>query len=104
MNRFFKDSQGNVYSGDRQSLADTPITEEEAVALKQAKADTELAEAEAALTYADKRAREYPDYREYLDGIVKSNSTDPAVKNDGEVQVKKYIADCLAIKAKYPKE
>ena len=40
------------------------------------------------------RAKEYPDFREYLDGIVKGDN----------VQVQKYINDCLAVKAKYPKE
>ena len=46
------------------------------------------------LTYAQKRAREYPDFREYLDGIVKGD----------KAQVQKYINDCLAVKAKYPKQ
>lgn len=41
-----------------------------------------------------KRANEYPDFREYLDGIVKGDNT----------QIQKYINDCLAVKAKYPKE
>ena len=45
-------------------------------------------------TYADKRAKEYPDFKEYLDGIVKGDNT----------QIQKYINDCLAVKAKYPKE
>ena len=40
------------------------------------------------------RSTEYPDFREYLDGIVKGDN----------VQVQKYINDCLAVKAKYPKE
>jgi signal transduction protein with GAF and PtsI domain len=40
------------------------------------------------------RSKEYPDFREYLDGIVKGDN----------VQVQKYINDCLAVKAKYPKE
>jgi hypothetical protein len=40
------------------------------------------------------RAKEYPDFREYLDGIVKGD----------DAQIQKYINDCLAIKAKYPKE
>jgi hypothetical protein len=40
------------------------------------------------------RANEYPDFKEYLDGIVKGD----------QAQINKYIADCLAIKAKYPKE
>ena len=51
-------------------------------------------EPEPELTYVEKRAAEYPDFREYLDGIVKGD----------QVQIDKYIADCLAIKAKYPKE
>ena len=51
------------------------------------------AQDESAMTYADKRRAEYPDYREYLDGIVKGD----------EAQQQKYINDCLAVKAKYPK-
>jgi hypothetical protein len=40
------------------------------------------------------RANEYPDFKEYLDGIVKGD----------QAQIDKYIADCLAVKDKYPKE
>jgi hypothetical protein len=40
------------------------------------------------------RANEYPDFKEYLDGIVKGD----------QAQIDKYIADCLAIKTKYPKD
>jgi hypothetical protein len=40
------------------------------------------------------RSKEYPDFKEYLDGIVKGD----------DAQVQKYINDCLAVKAKYPKE
>ena len=43
--------------------------------------------------YIAKRASEYPNVTEYLDGIV---------KND-QAQIDKYIADCLTVKAKYPK-
>ncbi len=46
------------------------------------------------MTYAEKRAMEYPSPFDYLDGIV---------KND-QAQITKYIDDCLAVKAKYPKE
>ena len=46
------------------------------------------------MAYKSKRANEYPDFKEYLDGIVKGDQS----------QIDKYIADCLAIKAKYPKE
>ena len=44
-------------------------------------------------TYAQKRAAEYPPVQDYLDGLVKGDQT----------QIKKYIADCLAVKDKYPK-
>ena len=44
--------------------------------------------------YIEKRQREYPDFKEYLDGIVKGD----------DAQVQKYINDCLAVKVKYPKE
>jgi hypothetical protein len=44
-------------------------------------------------TYKRKRQAEYPPITDYLDGVV---------KND-QAQIDKYIADCLAVKAKYPK-
>jgi len=44
--------------------------------------------------YQRDRANEYPDFKDYLDGIVKGD----------QAQINKYIADCLAVKAKYPKE
>ena len=44
--------------------------------------------------YKAKRASEYPPITDYLDGVVKGDQT----------QIDKYIADCLAVKAKYPKE
>lgn len=43
--------------------------------------------------YKAKRASEYPDFREYLDGIVKGDAA----------QVQAYIDACNAVKAKYPK-
>jgi len=43
--------------------------------------------------YQRDRAAEYPDFRDYLDGIVKGD----------QVQVQAYINACLAVKAKYPK-
>lgn len=46
-----------------------------------------------AVAYKAKRAAEYPDFRDYLDGIVKGD----------QAQVQAYIAACQAIKAKYPK-
>lgn len=44
-------------------------------------------------TYADLRRKEYPPMSDYLDGVVKGD----------QAQIDKYIADCLAVKAKYPK-
>jgi hypothetical protein len=43
--------------------------------------------------YKYKRAIKYPPITDYLDGIVKGDQT----------QIDKYIADCQAVKAKYPK-
>ena len=43
--------------------------------------------------YKIARAKEYPPITDYIDGVV---------KND-QAQIDKYIADCLAVKAKYPK-
>jgi len=47
----------------------------------------------AAEAYKEKRAQEYPDFKDYLDGIV---------KND-QAQIQAYIDACLAVKEKYPK-
>ena len=54
-------------------------------------------------SYKEKRAAEYPLVQDYLDGIVKSHSDFFAVQDEGNKQVEKYIADCIAVKAKYPK-
>jgi len=43
--------------------------------------------------YIAKRASEYAPITDYIDGVVKGD----------QVQIDKYIADCLAVKAKYPK-
>lgn len=43
--------------------------------------------------YRQKRQREYPPITDYLDGVVKGD----------QAQIDKYIADCNAVKAKYPK-
>lgn len=62
----------------------TAITDAEAEALRPKPPE---------LTYAQKRAAEYPPMADYLDGVVKGN----------QAQIDKYIADCLAVKTKYPK-
>ena len=43
--------------------------------------------------YKYARAREYPPITDYIDGVVKGD----------QAQIDKYIADCLAVKVKYPK-
>lgn len=43
--------------------------------------------------YQNKRLREYPPITDYIDGVVKGD----------QAQIDKYITDCLAVKAKYPK-
>ena len=43
--------------------------------------------------YIAKRASEYPPITDYIDGVVKGD----------QAQINKYIADCQAVKAKYPK-
>lgn len=43
--------------------------------------------------YQAKRAAEYPDFRDYLDGVVKGD----------QAQIQAYIDACQAVKAKYPK-
>lgn len=46
-----------------------------------------------ALEYQRLRSAEYPDFREYLDGMVKGDFD----------QMQTYIDACLAVKEKYPK-
>jgi len=43
--------------------------------------------------YQRQRALEYPPITDYLDAVVKGD----------QAQIDKYIADCQAVKAKYPK-
>ena len=55
--------------------------------------ETAAAAEQAATGYKAQRAAEYPDVKDYLDGIVKGD----------QAQVQAYIDACLAVKAKYPK-
>lgn len=66
-----------------------PITDAEANAICTQQAQA----AQAALTYVQKRAAEYPAMTDYLDGVVKGD----------QAQIDAYIAACQAVKAKYPK-
>lgn len=83
--RYFKDSSGQIWGFDegqenliRPDMVEIPKPEEPSIPPP---------------TYAELRAAEYPDFREYLDGIVKGD----------QAQIDAYVAACLAVKAKYPK-
>ena len=65
------------------------ITDKQAEAIRQA----DISAAFNALTYIEKRAQEYPSFIDYIDGVVKGD----------QEQINKYITECLAVKAKYPK-
>ena len=78
-----KDQQtGALYFGDLRQ-GDREATAEEISAW----------EASRAPTYQELRAAEYPPMTDYLDGVVKGD----------QALIAKYIADCKAVKAKYPK-
>ena len=71
-----------------------PFTVEEEKARDIEEAEAEVRKIERAKTqYQRSRQLEYPPMEDYLDGIVKGD----------QAQVDKYIADCLAVKDKYPK-
>lgn len=81
---------GDTYEGlwwsDENELP--PPTEEELLEeCKRLQAEHEATE------YQRLRAAEYPDFKEYLDGIVKGD----------DAQVQAYIDACIAVKEKYPK-
>lgn len=80
MARFHATANGPVpFTAEEEAARDA---EEAAVAAEQA-----------ANGYKRQRAAEYPDFKDYLDGIVKGD----------QAQVQAYIDACLAVKAKYPK-
>jgi len=75
----------NVQTGETSQV---DLTAEEVGALQSAE-EIRLAQ----ISYAIKRQAEYPSFIDYLDGVVKGD----------QAQINKYIADCNAVKAKYPK-
>ena len=74
----------NVVTGERREIDLTPAEIAEGEARKAA---------EQVGLYKRLRAAAYPDYRDYLDGIVKGDAA----------QVQKYVDDCMAVKARFPK-
>ena len=72
-----------VYEGGQKKPTQAEV-EAEVARLQKEWEDTE---------YQRLRAKEYPDIKEYLDGLVKGDTE----------QMQAYIDACLAVKAKYPK-
>lgn len=93
--KYYKDSNNVIYAYELDGSQDDligdkiEITKEEVDAINLAKLQVDFN----LLTYAEKRIREYPDLRDYLDGIVKGD----------QAQIQAYIDACMAVKAKYPK-
>lgn len=86
---YFKDQADGFYA-----VADLSIrVPEGAIQITQEEAEAIIASNVVPLTYAQKRAAEYPPITDYLDGIAKAD----------QAQIAKYIADCQAVKTKYPK-
>jgi len=53
--------------------------------------------------YKVQRAAAYPPVEDFIDGMVKVHSPDPATSATGDAQVAEYCAACLAVKAAFPK-
>ena len=84
MTRFHATAEGNV-----------PFTAEEEAEWDKQEAENLIQKEQLKLTeYQRLRAVEYPDFRDYLDAIVKDN----------QQQLQAYIDACLEVKAKYPKQ
>jgi hypothetical protein len=83
------DLNGDEYSGIvwKDETQTKPTLEEINAEIVRLKAEYDAKE------YQRNRAKEYPDFKDYLDGIVKGDNA----------QVQAYIDACLAVKAKYPK-
>jgi hypothetical protein len=95
--KHYKDPNTNeIYIYEADGSQDEFI-KEGLVAITDEEANTILAQRQtdlfAALSYAEKRKAEYPPITDYLDGVVKGD----------QAQIDKYIADCMAVKIKYPK-
>ena len=94
--KLYKDADNTVWAyesdGSQDHLIDDkiPVTQEEADVLAAQKQQQRFD----ALTYAEKRRSEYPSFLDYIDGVIKGD----------QAQIDAYIAACLAVKDKYPKD
>ena len=94
--KLFKNSAGARWAFEDDGSQDhlitmdmMPISEEEA---QEIESQRQL-ETFNRMSYAAKREAAYPPITDYLDGVVKGD----------QGQIAKYIADCLAVKANFPK-
>jgi len=86
---FLKDgTQDHLITSDH-----VPVSLDEANTIINEMHDKIRQEALSKMTYADKRAAEYPQITEYLDAVVKGD----------QAAIQRYIDACKAVKAKYPK-
>lgn len=82
--------------GDELDWLDPPVYEGGQKKPTQAEVEAEVARLQKEwedTEYQRLRVKEYPDFKEYLDGIVKGN----------QEQIQAYIDACIAVKVKYPK-
>ena len=94
--KLFKSPNGTIYAYELDGSQDELIPKDY-IQITQEEADSLIAvkeqEAFNALSYSEKRQREYPPITNYIDGVVKGD----------QAQIQQYIDECLAVKAKYPK-
>ena len=94
--KHYKNSLNEIFAYEADGSQDHVIPKEY-IAVTDAEADQlRTARTQAifnALDYAAKRRAEYPPITDYLDAVVKGD----------QAAIAAYIADCQAVKAKYPK-
>jgi len=54
--------------------------------------------------YIQLRAWAYLPIAEYNDAQVKLNSADSEIQSEGQQQLENYVANCLQVKSRFPKE
>jgi hypothetical protein len=94
--KLYKDNNNNIWAYELDGSQDHLIGDKTAITKEQAdeiRLQTEQEQFDA-LAYAEKRRTEYPSILDYIDGVVKGD----------QAQIDAYIAACLAVKSKYPKE
>ncbi len=91
--KHYKDNQNNLFGFENNAVVPQGLIE---ITIDEVNEINRLSNQDTfdQLSYDKKRVRKYPDFRDYLDGIVKGD----------QAQVQAYIDACLAVKAKYPKE